>query len=115
MVVTAPAAWMNPIDGKEAVRNADDLQGRIAITERGGTTFIAKARAAQVPFRRAYSNLFLSSSGIYAAVYLFQIAGALAVVIIDNGKCSKYDQLCVPGADKAQGQRFAALDLPGAW
>lgn len=46
---------------------------------------------------------------------LAQDAGALAVVITDDGQCTAYDQLCCPGADQRAGDGFAKLDLPEPW
>lgn len=48
MNVAAQAAWMDPPDGKGVLINAKDLQNRLAVVQRGGVTFVHKARAAQV-------------------------------------------------------------------
>lgn len=43
-----------------------------------------------------------------------QRAGALGVIVADNGRCGNtFDQLCVPGSDPPE--RWAALDLPRPW
>lgn len=44
-----------------------------------------------------------------------QSAGAIACIIIDNGKCTSFDQKCMPGSDKSKGQYFADVDPPKAW
>ena len=46
---------------------------------------------------------------------LAQRAGALGVVIADNGKCTALDQYCVPGADRSRGEAWARLDLQRPW
>jgi len=42
-------------------------------------------------------------------------AGALAVVVADDGRCADLDQYCVPGADRSRGEGFGRLDLPRPW
>ena len=42
-------------------------------------------------------------------------AGALAVVVADDGRCADLDQYCVPGADRSRGEAFARLDLQRPW
>lgn len=45
--------------------------------------------------------------------YLNQVAGALALIIVDDGTCKSFDQSCVPGSSQPEG--FAASDLESAW
>lgn len=67
-----------------------DYRHRVVLVRRGTVSFPAKAIAAQK-------------------------AGALAVVVFDDGQCDGLDQYCVPGAERSRGERFAALDSPEAW
>ena len=48
MDIRAQVAWMNPLDATESLTNAADLIGRLAVSLRGGVTFVHKARIAQV-------------------------------------------------------------------
>lgn len=51
-------------------------------------------------------------------VHTLQSAGALAVIIADDGRCEQFDQHCVPGSDKvgSLGQHgFARNDLALPW
>jgi hypothetical protein len=41
-----------------------------------------------------------------------QNAGAIACIIIDDGKCTSFDQKCMPGSDKSKGEYFAEVDPP---
>jgi len=65
---------------------------RVLLVERGGCPLVQKVLTAQK-------------------------AGALGVIIVDDGRCEKFDQHCVPGSDKvlSEGQGFAAQDHPGDW
>lgn len=44
-----------------------------------------------------------------------QLAGAVGCIIIDSGKCSQFDQRCLPGSDKSRGEYFAETDPPKSW
>ena len=70
--------------------NAPALAHRIAFMKRGAVPLVVKALAAQR-------------------------AGALALVVADDGDCDGLDQYCVPGGDRARGEGFARLDLPRPW
>lgn len=49
-------------------------------------------------------------------VLAVQRAGAIAVLIVDHsGQCVKYDQSCLPGANKESGELFAQADVPSYW
>ena len=43
------------------------------------------------------------------------MAGAVGLIIVDDGTCRKFDQACVPGSSKDSGDGFAAADLEKAW
>lgn len=81
--VTAEAVWCYPKDGSEEIlHNHQIVRNRIVIVERGGVPLVEKAAAAQH-------------------------AGALGVVILDNGQCTEgggFNQMCCPGANKAHGE-----------
>lgn len=46
-----------------------------------------------------------------------QKSGAIAVVVLDDerGLCESFDQRCMAGADKTNGERFAVHDHSNAW
>ena len=37
-------------------------------------------------------------------------AGAVALIIVDDGRCEKFDETCVRGGSKARGEGFASTD-----
>lgn len=37
------------------------------------------------------------------------------MVVLDDGKCEKFDQHCMPGSDRSKGERFGAVDNVNAW
>ena len=76
---------------KDEVINTDDLSDRIAYTE----------RRPEIPM----VDLTLAA----------QRAGALGLIIIDNGQCAQYDQYCMQGASKQFGDYWGELDSPLAW
>lgn len=41
--------------------------------------------------------------------------GALALIVVDDGQCARYDQRCLPGADKSAGEGYAIEDIPAKW
>lgn len=43
------------------------------------------------------------------------MAGAVGVIIVDDGTCTKFNQACVPGSSKVSGEGFAAADIEKAW
>jgi hypothetical protein len=51
----------------------------------------------------------------YLICLIVQSAGALALVIVDDGGCTAFDQACVPGSSLLRGEGFAAADEPAAW
>lgn len=46
---------------------------------------------------------------------LRQRAGAIALLVIDEGQCNKYDQRCLPGANKRNKEGFGILDVKSHW
>ncbi len=45
-----------------------------------------------------------------------QSEGAIGVIIVDRiNYCKHYDQRCLPGANKAAREGFAAQDVPAVW
>lgn len=42
-------------------------------------------------------------------------AGAIALVIIDDGRCLRFDEMCVRGGNKARGEGFANTDAEDLW
>ena len=88
--VAAELVAADPLLGDGPLANAPALAHRIAFMKRGAVPFVSKALAAQR-------------------------AGALALVVADDGDCDGLDQYCVPGGDRARGEGFARLDLPRPW
>ena len=80
----------DPLDACSTHKNAAPLRGRVVLVKRGQCPLATKA-------------------------LLAQRAGALGVVIADNGKCTALDQYCVPGADRSRGEAWARLDLQRPW
>ena len=80
----------DPLDACTSHKNAAPLRGRVVLVKRGQCPLATKA-------------------------LLAQRAGALGVVIADNGKCTALDQYCVPGADRSRGEAWARLDLQRPW
>lgn len=66
------------------------LSGKIAIVQRGHIPIVTKALNVQ-------KN------------------GAIACLILDDGHCQEFNQKCIPGSDKSNGDRFASSDLPHIW
>jgi hypothetical protein len=60
--------------------------------------------------RRSSNSVSLAELALRA-----QTASAVAVCIVDDGKCSKYDQRCIPGASRHWGEGFAMQDMPVVW
>ena len=44
-----------------------------------------------------------------------QLAGAIGVIVVDDGNCSGFDQLCFPGSDRKFGEGFASHDAEVLW
>jgi hypothetical protein len=60
--------------------------------------------------------IYQSSLYIYDTIHLLrQRAGAIALLVIDEGQCKKYDQRCLPGANKLSKEGFGILDLKSHW
>ena len=88
--VAAELILADPVFADTPLRNPGPLFHRVAFVERGRVPLATKALHAQQ-------------------------AGALAVVIADDGRCDNLDQYCVPGSDKKDGDGFAKLDNPRPW
>ena len=89
-IVASEAIFYDHFAEMEMVDLVGNIYGRIVIVTRDHVPIIVKALKAQ--------NL-----------------GALAMVVIDNGKCNAFDQKCFPGSDKEKGELFAAIDTPKNW
>lgn len=87
--VAAQLALADPLDASRPTPRTV-AHHRILLARRGGLSFAKKALNAQR-------------------------AGALALVVFDDGQCDHLDQYCVPGADRARNEGFAALDNARAW
>jgi hypothetical protein len=45
-----------------------------------------------------------------------QAAGAAAVLLVDDGRCERFNQRCMPGADKANNNEpFSVNDDKDSW
>ncbi|GAB9463536.1 hypothetical protein Gpo141_00000991 [Globisporangium polare] len=90
--VSSELVRADPLDASIPLRNADQVKDRVVLVTRGAVPFVFKAHHAQQ-------------------------AGALGIIIADvNDTCQgRFDQQCVPGADKSHGEGFAALDKHELW
>ena len=41
--------------------------------------------------------------------------GAIALIVLDNDKCSGFNQQCFPGADKKHCELFGLADMVSSW
>lgn len=90
--VSSEVVRADPLDASTPLRNAAQVKDRVVLVTRGAVPFVFKA-------------------------YYAQLAGALGIIIADvNDTChGRFDQQCVPGADKSRGEGFAALDRHELW
>ncbi|TMW55414.1 hypothetical protein Poli38472_013305 [Pythium oligandrum] len=90
--VSSEIARADPFDASSPLVNAADVKDRVVIIARGNVPFVFK-------------------------VYHAQLAGALGVIIGDfNGTChNRFDQRCVPGADRTRGEGFGLHDRHVLW
>jgi len=88
--VTAEAVFAEPRDASSGLKNTQITHKRLVMVERGGIPIVKKVLRAQA-------------------------AGALGVILIDNGKCKSFDQSCVIGADRSRNELFAQRDNPIPW
>ena len=79
-------------EGGLKVLNGGEVEHRIAVVKRGGGVPIVRLALAA------------------------QAAGALAVVVVDDGRCDGiFDQFCALGADKSKGELWGEVDLARPW
>jgi len=93
------------------------LVGKIVFVLRGEIPFAEKAVSAQVR-RSLLLRIFSTTSLWHDHIVDFssdQRAGASALVVVDDGKCTKYDQQCLPGASKYLQEGFGAHDIKAHW
>lgn len=88
--VIAESIWADPPLVDTPLRNTDQIRNRIVWIMRGGIGLAFKVR-------KAYN------------------AGAVGVILVDDGRCTTFNQKCMPGADKVRDEGFAALDIPQMW
>lgn len=90
--VSSEVVRADPLDASTPLRNAERVKDRVVLVARGAVPFVFK-------------------------VHYAQQAGALGIIIADvNDTCQgRFDQQCVPGADKSRGEGFAALDQHEFW
>lgn len=88
--VSAELIAAEPRDAAAPLTNADAVRNRVALVKRGAVPLATKAVHAQR-------------------------AGALALVVADDGGCGALDQYCVPGAERSRNEGWARLDLPRPW
>lgn len=91
--VTAEAMWsLPPLADTYSDATASLHIGKIVVTRRGGVPLAVKARH-------------------------LQRSGAIAVVVLDDEResCVVFNQQCMAGADKRNGERFAVHDHSSAW
>jgi hypothetical protein len=92
--VRAEVIVADPLDASRPLRNAAEAKNRVVVAYRGGRTpLVAKVRAAQ-------------------------LAGALALIIVDTGPCDKGFNVstCVAGSEYGHAESgFALQDHPRQW
>ncbi len=88
--VIAEAVNVRPYLLEKHITNVEEVFGKIAIVQRGIVPMVHK-------------------------VLLLQTAGAVGVVITDDGRCKAYDQLCCPAATKARGEQWGRFDKVEPW
>lgn len=90
--VSSELVRADPIDASEPLYNADEVRDRVLLVARGKVPLVVK-------------------------VFHAQAAGALGVVIADlDDACNgRFDQKCVPGADKTRHEGFAAQERHVLW
>ena len=88
--VVGQSVWANPSDANSDLINNNIIDGRIVWILRGKAPVITKALRVQA-------------------------AGAIGIVLVDSGKCTTFDQKCIPGADKTRGEYFAQYDKANYW
>ena len=89
-VIVSNNVWADPSYADVVLTNENKISGNVAWVIRGNIGFVHKVK-------------------------VLQKAGALAVIIVDNGKCTSFNQACIPGADKSRGENFALKDMSGPW
>ncbi len=89
-VIFSHNVWADPLYADIMLTNENKIRGNVAWVIRGNIGFVHKVK-------------------------VLQKAGALAVIIVDNGKCTSFNQACIPGADKSKGENFALKDMSGPW
>lgn len=91
--VSAQLVRADPLDASRPLRNAAEVRDRVAVVARGGGVPLA------------------------VKAHFAQLAGAVGVVIVDVGDAcgGRFDQRCVPGADRGRREGFAALDRHALW
>jgi len=88
--VIAETAFAEPYLLQSVLANPSDIFGKIAVVQRGLVPIVYK-------------------------VQLLQTAGAVGVIVADDGRCAAYDQACAPGATKADGELWACHDMQDPW
>jgi hypothetical protein len=88
--VIAETAVANPYLLQTKLENPEEIYGKIAVVQRGVVPIVYK-------------------------VHLLQAAGAVGVIVADDGRCTVYDQACAPGATKSEGEYWARQDVKEPW
>jgi hypothetical protein len=88
--VVAETAFAAPYLLQSVLTNPSEIFGKIAVVQRGIVPIVYK-------------------------VQLLQVAGAVGVIVADDGRCETYDQACAPGATKADGEFWACHDMQDPW
>jgi hypothetical protein len=88
--VVAEVAQAKPYMLEKTLQNPEEVYGKIAVVSRGVVPIVHK-------------------------VQVLQAAGAVGVVIADDGRCESYDQACAPAATKAQHELWGRFDTKAPW
>ena len=73
------------------ILNWDCVENRIAVIGRNG--------------QASFASMALAAQG----------AGAIAVIFVDNSECDDFDQYCILGSSKEEGDFWGEMDVPSAW
>ena len=84
------AVYANPILLDSDVRHPEEVVDRVVLASRGSVPIAHKAMK-------------------------LQAAGAKGLVIIDDGACKEFDQVCVPGSDQSRGEGWGRYDMIEHW
>jgi hypothetical protein len=88
--VIGKAVYANPIWLDNDVKHPEALVDKIVIANRGSVPMALKAMRVQA-------------------------AGGKGLIVIDDGPCKEFDQVCIAGSDKSRGEPWGRYDMGDYW